>query len=129
MCIYFIWMWRQDQAADLIRAQIAAVRARRSETLEKVLAHSSTEADRFHSIWRRTVVPGEYIDYNEVVSTYRDFLPAISAVLVPGPRHDADAAGMAHAAAHTIGTHLGREIPVLRLLRSPHEGRDAIVPL
>ena len=85
----------------MIRAQLDVIRARKSEgLLEKVYAATGSEAARYHSVWIRNppftksevevasrkqppLKPSsvnELIHYNEVVSTFRDFVPVPNAI-------------------------------------------------
>ena len=124
--------WRPGQGTQLLAAQVAAVSAIKSGRFERII--SGDMLSKYPALaWGRFFPPSNPNLYNEVVTSYREMVPSINAVLVMSPKAgtkgDRVSIRTAHSAARAVGAARGRHIPVLCLRRSPRPGEDAVVPL
>jgi hypothetical protein len=126
--------WRSDQAQQLLEAQVASVAAWRHRKLESLRYPRADFNTTFGLI--DTVLGDQFESYNELISTYRRYVPAVDAVLVMQPTASpAEAARFAatwrnaRKAATAIGRAHGKKLPVLCLRLAPGRGKPAVVPM
>ena len=138
--------WRSNQAQQLLEAQRASLYAWRARKLEDLRYPRADFDTAFNLMPRSTDGP-----HNELISTYRRYVPAVDAILVMQPKHAGAPNEMvadcqrftatwrgARKAAAALGQARGKkqpgrrrpsQIPVLCLRIAPGHGEPAVVSM